>query len=139
MKRKRATVKKAKQAILKEADRLQAAGINVSRKYLVIGGERPTTVEAEQKRGARELMKLCPFCAQPPKPRPDYQTPHVNCKNIGCPIFEVAMTPNSWETRDGIQPSVPELSAVLLEVLKELEAMRTVGRLQQAVQSEGSL
>lgn len=46
-KRKRSEIKKAKVAILKEANRLQHSGIDVSRRAIVVGGTKPISVQAE--------------------------------------------------------------------------------------------
>lgn len=46
-KRKRSEVRKAKAAILNEADRLQKAGIDVSHKAIIVGGAKPNSVMAE--------------------------------------------------------------------------------------------
>lgn len=55
MKRKRSAIKKSKVAILKEADRLQKSGIDVSHRFLVVGGKRPKSVSKEREQ--RDLNK----------------------------------------------------------------------------------
>lgn len=49
--RKRSTIRKARNAVLKEADRLQhSTGIDFSRRGIFIGGAKPTRVYEERKK-----------------------------------------------------------------------------------------
>jgi hypothetical protein len=49
-KRSQETIAKAKKAILAEADRLTKAGFDVSRRAIVVGGSRTTSVQREWKK-----------------------------------------------------------------------------------------
>lgn len=62
---------------------------------LAADGDRPRDPDNKVAEG----LPCCPFCGSLPRVRPEFQTKKVNCKNIRCGIFEVAMTPENWSKR----------------------------------------
>lgn len=57
MKRKRGKINKARAVILREADRMQKVGIEVSHRLIFVGGQRITDVQSERTKLARQSRK----------------------------------------------------------------------------------